>query len=91
MARRNSGNPAHDVALDAGEHVVRVFPQAGDEHHDPVRQDEQHEPAERDEVDRPHRLPVQQPPDQPNRFEIAGLCMRPVAIDTGAAMKTVMK
>ena len=30
-------------------------------------------------------------PSQPTRLEIAGLCMRPVAIEIGAAMNTVMK
>ena len=30
-------------------------------------------------------------PSKPNRLEIAGLCMRPVRIETGAAMNTVMK
>src|SRR5579864_483524 len=30
-------------------------------------------------------------PNQPSRFEIAGLCIRPVTIEVGAAMKTVMK
>jgi hypothetical protein len=30
-------------------------------------------------------------PSKPDRFEIAGLCIRPVAIETGAAINTVMK
>ena len=30
-------------------------------------------------------------PSKPSLLEIAGLCMRPVAIETGAAMNTVMK
>ena len=30
-------------------------------------------------------------PNQPSRFEIAGLCMKPVRMDVGAAMNTVMK
>ena len=30
-------------------------------------------------------------PVQPSRLEIAGLCSRPVAMDTGAATNTVMK
>ena len=30
-------------------------------------------------------------PNQPSLFEIAGLCITPVAIETGAAIKTVMK
>ena len=30
-------------------------------------------------------------PNQPSAFEIAGLCIRPVAIETGAATNTVMK
>ena len=30
-------------------------------------------------------------PNQPSRFEIAGLCISPVTIDVGAAMKTVAK
>ena len=30
-------------------------------------------------------------PNQPSRFEIAGLCMNPVRMDAGAAMNTVMK
>ena len=30
-------------------------------------------------------------PSKPSRLEIAGLCIRPVRIETGAAMNTVMK
>jgi hypothetical protein len=30
-------------------------------------------------------------PSKPSLFEIAGLCMRPVKIEVGAAMKTVTK
>jgi hypothetical protein len=29
-------------------------------------------------------------PNQPSLFEIAGLCIRPVTIDTGAATNTVV-
>jgi hypothetical protein len=30
-------------------------------------------------------------PSKPSLFEIAGLCMRPVRIEAGAAINTVMK
>jgi hypothetical protein len=30
-------------------------------------------------------------PNHPSAFEIAGLCIRPVTIETGAATNTVMK
>ena len=50
--------------MHARKHVVRVLADAGDEHHDTVRQDEQHEPDERNEVDRAGDLPVEDRTEQ---------------------------
>ena len=52
--------------------------------HDAMRRNEAHEPGERD-------MPVEQRPNHPSALEIAGLCIRPLTIEIGAATNTVMK
>src|SRR6185437_16507231 len=53
------------VALDPREHMIGVLSEAGDEHHDSMRQNKEYEPAKRDEVDRASRLAVQYFPNDP--------------------------
>lgn len=78
--------------IHAAEHMVGVLPNAGDEHHDAMCEDEAHEPGKGDEMNRPHRLPVEQPAEPSQRVGDRGaLHQTSHTIETGAATNTVMK